>query len=411
MTQSGGRRPYPKFILFLTVFLDLAGFGMILPLLPFYAETYGAGAFQVGILFAAYSLAQAIGAPLLGRLSDLKGRRPVLIGSLLVNVGALILFALGRDFTTLLIARSISGLSAANFTIAQAYIADVTAPEERAKGLGMIGAALGLGFVLGPAIGGILSLYSHVAVPLGAAGLVLLDVGLVATRLPESRPPEARARLDRRFDPPWSGLARAPRPVAGLLALYFLVIFAFAGMETTLALYCEGAFGFGVAEISALMVLIGIVIVIVQGGLVGRLAKRYGETRLVLWGLLAMVVGMFTLPLAPTVALLALTTVFLALGSGLHNPSLLSLVSRLTPKDDQGATLGLTRSSGSLARAFGPLLGGWLFETQSPQSPFFAAGALLVLSLMAAVPLMRRLGALLPPRGSADPAPVPAETV
>ena len=232
---------------------------------------------------------------------------------------------------------------------------------------------------------------SHIAVPLGAAVITLFDVVLVAFRLPESRPPEQRSSRDHRFDPPWAGLARAPRAVTGLLGLYFLVTFAFAGMETTLALFGEWAFGFGVAETSWLMVLIGVVIVIVQGGLVGRLAKRFGESRLVTWGLAIMIVGMVTLPFAPTVLFLAISTVLLAIGSGVHNPSLLSLISRLTPPTDQGATLGLTRSSGSLARAAGPLLAGWLFESLSPQSPFMTAGFLLGLALLVAIPLTQGL--------------------
>ncbi len=384
------RPHFPKLILFLTVFLDLAGFGMILPLLPFYAEEYGAGPFQVGVLFAAYSLAQAVGAPLLGRLSDYRGRRPVLLGALLVNVAALLLFAVARDFTTLLLARCLSGLAAANFAIAQAYVADVTPPEKRAAGLGLLGAALGLGFVLGPALGGLLSLKSHVAVPVGAAALTLFDVLLVAWKLPESRGVQQPGAASRRFEAPWTGLTRAPWAVTGLVALYFLVTFAFAGMETTLALYCERRFDFGVAETSWLMVFIGVIIVIVQGGLIGRLTTRFGEANLVLAGLAIMVLGMFGFPLAPTVLLLTLATALLALGSGLHNPSLHSLISRQTSAADQGANLGLTRSSGSLARGLGPLLAGWLFEQHTPATPFFVAALLLAVALLAAFPLVRR---------------------
>jgi MFS transporter, DHA1 family, tetracycline resistance protein len=260
----------PRALLFLTVFLDVAGFGMILPLLPFYAQRYGADAFAVGALFACYSLAQALCAPLLGRLSDRYGRRPVLLAALLANAGALLLFASAETFLVLFVARTLSGVAAANFSIAQAYVADVTPPRDRARGLGMIGAALGLGFVLGPGLGGLLAMLGDAAgldgqraVPIGAAVLTLANFALVAMRLPESLPTAGRRPLRLGAMVPLVGLLRVERPVLGLMALFFAVIFAFSTMEATLALFCAERFGFGIGETSVLLVALGVVIALV----------------------------------------------------------------------------------------------------------------------------------------------------
>src|SRR4051812_29414927 len=291
-------------LLFLTVFLDIAGFGMILPLLPFYAQRYGADPLRVGALFACYSLAQALCAPVLGRLSDRFGRRPVLLTALFANAGALLLFGLAGSFVVLFIARTASGMAAANFSIAQAYVADITPPRDRTRGLGMIGAAVGMGFVLGPGIGGALALLGQRAVPLGAAVLALLNLALVAVRLPESLPAERRKALDPAAFVPFAGLARVEKPVLGLLGLFFVVLFAFSTMEGTIALYCQHRFGFGIGQTSMLMVGIGVVVAVVQGGLVGRLAARFGEPRLMLAGIAIMAIGLAVLPEAPVVAAL-----------------------------------------------------------------------------------------------------------
>lgn len=375
-------------ILFLTVFLDVAGFGMILPLLPFYAQRYGADAFQVGALFATYSLAQALFAPLLGRLSDRLGRRPVLLGALVASAASLLLFASARSFLVLFIARTASGMAAANISITQAYVADTTPPLERARGLGLLGAAMGLGFVLGPGLGGLLALLGQVAVPLGAAALALVNLILVATSLPESLPPEAR-HGGRGSWFPLVGLFHVERPVAAMLGVFFVVIFAFSIMEATLALYCEERFGFGVLETSLLLVMIGVVLAGVQGIFIGRLVTRFGEQALVVTGILIMAVGLLALPLAPVVSLLAGTCALLAIGAGIHQPSLLGLLSRMSRESSQGETLGLSRSMQALARTVGPLWGGWAFKSLGPEWPFWTGGGVMALALLAAIYLLR----------------------
>jgi MFS transporter, DHA1 family, tetracycline resistance protein len=384
MTPARSARP----LLFLTVFLDVAGFGMILPLLPFYAQRYGADAFDVGALFACYSLAQGLCAPLLGRLSDRFGRRPVLLAALFANAAALLLFAGAQSFAMLFVARTASGIAAANFGIAQAYVADVTAPQERARGMGMIGAAMGMGFVLGPGIGGLLAMLGQQAVPLGAAALTLANFALVALWLPESLPPEARRPLRGSAMVPLAGLARCGRPALRLLILFFIVIFAFSTMEGTLALYCAARFGFGVGETSALMVSIGVVMAIVQGLLVGRLVTRFGERRLALAGIVLMTLGLLTLPLAPL--LFAGACALLAIGLGIHQPSLLGMLSRLASRGEQGEALGLSRSMQAFARTFGPLWGGWTFKTLGIGWPFWTAGSVMALAGLAAVLLLAR---------------------
>lgn len=387
---------FPRATLFFTVFLDLAGFGMILPLLPFYAQRYGADAFQVGLLFSVYSLSQAIGAPLLGRVSDRFGRRPILLITVAGHGLSLILFALAGSFTVLLIARIAAGIFAANFSIAQAYVADVTPPETRAKGMGLVGAALGMGFVVGPGLGGLLSFLGQVAVPLGAAVLAAVNFVMILRALPESLEKRTRRRAGRWN--PIRGIREIGAPTGALLVLFFLIIVAFSAMEGTLALFCEAVFGFGVAETSVLLVMIGVVIAVVQGGLLGRLVERFGERGLVRTGIALMALGLLGVPLsAPlrvgvgALGLLGLASILLAVGNGVCNPSLLGLISRLTEAERQGQTLGVTRSLGALARTAGPLWGGWVFRELGPSWPYYLAALLMLGTLGLAFVLLRRL--------------------
>lgn len=384
-------------VIFLTVLLDLLGFGMVLPLLPFYAERYGASPFGVAMIFASFSLAQFVFAPLWGRLSDRLGRRPVLLGSIAGAVAAYTLFAFARSFTVLLIARTASGIAAANYSIAQAYVADTTAPEERARGMGFLGAAFGLGFVLGPVLGGLAGTLGYAAVPAAAGLLSALNLVLAFFLVPESLPEEVR-RSRRAARHAWvSGddvrRAARDRSVAGLMLLVFLVIFAFAAMEATLGLFVEHRHGFGFFETAWLFTYLGVVMVIVQGGLLGRLVRRFGERRLIFAGIVAMAVGLVLLPVSAGpggLVLLAAATGLLAIGMGLQNPSALALISRMTDEHRQGGTLGVARSLGALARGVGPLWGGWAFGKLGPAWPFWSAAALMVLALAVSVPILQR---------------------
>lgn len=381
---------------FVTVLLDLIGFGMILPLLPFYAQKLAATPAEIGWLFASYSLAQLVFAPLLGRLSDRVGRRPVLLTSIAGGIGAYLLFASAGTYGMLLLARSLAGIAAANYSIAQAYVADVTPPKDRSRAMGMVvGAAFGLGFILGPALGGLIAhFFGDRAVPLTSAGLGVINLILAALWLRESLPPEVRGRVhgESWLDP--RGVARVwhNAPVRGLMLLFFLVTFCFSMMESTLALFCQARFRFGVAETSMLFVFIGVILVGVQGGAVGPLVKKFGERRLIVAGILLMGAGLLLLPWAPLWWFLLPALALLALGSGVHNPSSLGLLSLLTDDAAQGGTSGVYRSFGALARTLGPVAGPWLFGSSAGiESPFWAAGALMLAALLPARLLLRRI--------------------
>lgn len=382
---------------FVTVLLDLIGFGMILPLLPFYAQELQATPARIGWLFASYSLAQLVFAPLLGRLSDRVGRRPVLLASIAGGILAYLLFAGSRTFWVLLLARSLAGVAAANYSIAQAYVADVTPPHERSRAMGMVvGTAFGLGFILGPALGGFIAHFAgDRAVPLTAACLGAVNLILALAWLRESLPPEVRGRSSGEswLDPRAIARVWSDTRVRGLILLFFLVTFCFSIMETTLALFCQARFGFGVPETSWLFVFIGVILVGVQGGGVGPLVKKFGEKRLILAGIVLMGLGLLLLPWAPSWWLLLPALVLLAIGAGVHNPSSLGLLSLLTDEGTQGGTSGLYRSFGALARTLGPVAGPWLFGSAGISWPFWIAGALMLAALLPARLLLRRVKA------------------
>jgi multidrug resistance protein len=379
---------------FVTVLLDLIGFGMIIPLLPFYAQEYHATPAQVGWLFASFSLAQFVFAPLLGRLSDHLGRRPVLLVTIAGGIGAYLLFAFAPSFLWLLVSRALSGVAAANYGIAQAYVADVTPPEQRSKAMGMVvGAAFGLGFILGPALGGVLAAHAGPRwVPLTGAILGVVNLAAALVWLKESLPAEVRGKVHGDWFEPQS-LVRTWRnpPVRGLMLLAFLVTFCFSMMETTLALYCQKRFGFGMAKTAYLFVFVGVLLVLVQGGLVGPLVKRFGERRLILDSILLMTAGLALLPLSGNPLLILPGLALLAFGSGLHNPSSLGLLSLLTDPTEQGATSGIYRSYGALARTLGPLAGPWMFQAVGIRSPFWAAGGLMLAAFGLGWSLLRRM--------------------
>lgn len=386
--------------IFVTVLLDLIGFGMILPLLPFYGQEFHATPFQIGLLFSSYSLAQLVFAPLLGRLSDRTGRRPVLLVSIAGSVAAYLLFAAADSFFVLLLARTLSGVAASNYAIAQAYVADVSSREDRSKAMGLIGAAFGIGFVLGPALGGLLAHVGsegalvhlgHRLVPLTAAILSAVNLVIALAWLPESLSAELKGRSRQGSWLDFADLKAAwgHAPLRGLMLLYFLVLFCFSMMEATLALFCQDRFGYGTPETAWLFVYVGVLLVVVQGGLLGRLLRRFGERRLILSGIGLMAAGLALLPAGSFLALLLASLALLAVGQGVNQPSTLGLLSRMTSDSAQGSTIGLTRSFGALARALGPAAGTWIFGEAGAGWPFWAAGGLMLLALALAASVLR----------------------
>lgn len=398
MPRSDGRRGPglgPRLVLFLTVFIHLLGFGLLLPILPYYAKTYGAGGLVVGLLSASFSFFQFLFAPVWGRLSDRVGRRPILLGSLIVTSASYLVFGFAHSLWLLFASRILAGIAGAVLPTAQTYIADTTSPEERTKGMGMIGAALGLGFTFGPAIGGALSHWGYSVPAFASAGFALLAAVLAFFLLPESLSPESRteAAARRRARP---GLAVAfsdafahpsVRPV---LLLYFVGTLCFAGLEATFALFGHDRYGLKAMNIGYLLGYMGILAVLMQGGLVGRLARRFGEPTLVRSGFLLLGAGMLAAGVAPPFSWLLVALAAVALGNGLASPSLAGLVSIATVAAEQGSVLGVYQALGSLARTVGPFLGGLAFDTLGPTSPLWIGGTVLALASFMAGSLPRR---------------------
>jgi multidrug resistance protein len=390
-------------IVFATVFIDLLGFGIVIPLLPVYSQAFGASELELGLLFSSFSAMQFLFAPLWGRLSDRIGRRPVLIGGLLGTAGSYLLFAQAESMRLLFLSRAMAGFFGANISTAQAVIADVTPPEHRAKGMGLIGAAFGLGFTLGPLFGGELTRVSSSAPGWAAAGLSLLAALVGFWRLPETRRAGgARARL---FG--FEQLRRALRePRLGTpYLLYFLAVFAFSCFEAMFTRFGLARFPaqFNVpraieqasaAEVMAAapiagryLAAIGILSALIQGGLIRRLVPRFGETALAWVGPLLLGLALASIGASGRAGIwsgVLIGCALMPLGFGLNNPALNGLISRAAPDSEQGAYLGLSQSLASLARVTGPPVAGLAYAAGGPSSPFFLAALVLALATLVA---------------------------
>ena len=376
---SSGRSPLV--VLFLTVFIDLMGFGIVIPLLPIYAKQMNATPFTAGALIAVYSLMQLVFAPVWGRISDDIGRRPVLLMCLAGSALSYLLLAGAWRLEVLFLARVLAGVAGASIPVAQAYIADVTGPAERARGMGLIGAAFGLGMVIGPALGGGLSLLGP-RVPEGfAAGLCLANVLVAAYRLPESLPGSVRRPAPFRHPLSLASLRdAAARPgAAGLLAVFFLVTLGFAVLEGTFSLAAADRYGYSQAQVDWLWVYMGLVAVVVQGWLVGRLARRLPERALIVLGSAALGLGFLGIPFAgPAIGLPIGLLMALALvvgGQGLASPSLSSLISNTVEESVYGEALGVSQSLSAGARVLGPAGGGLIFHRFDASAAYLAAAA------------------------------------
>lgn len=387
----------PRLVLFLTVFIHLVGFGIVIPLLPYYAEVYGANGVTVGMLVASFSLMQFLFTPMWGRVSDRIGRRPVLLGSLAVTGVSYLLFAQAESLAALFASRILAGIAGAAISTAQAYVADTTEPSRRTHGMGLIYAAFGAGFIFGPAIGGALSRFGYSVPGYAAAGLAFFAAALALALLPESLTPEARraaaARQRARISP-----ARVfRRPVIGpAMALFFLSTLCFAAMEATFAIYGERRFRLGPQEVGYLMAFVGVVAALLQAGAVGALARRFGEGALVRAGVFVMGAGLVAMGTAPAFPLLVVAMGVVAVGSSLTGPTLAGLVSFAAGAEEQGAVLGIYSSMGSLARAVGPLLGGLAFDHIAISSPMWLGGAVVALSAWFAFRLPRSIAKAAP---------------
>lgn len=363
----------PLVVIFTTVFIDLIGFGIVIPVLPFYAEgtLFNATPRTVGLLFASYSIMQLIFSPVLGGLSDKHGRRPVLLLSIIgTGIGFLVL-GFATNVLMLFAGRILDGITGGNISTAQAYIADITTKENRAKGMGLIGAAFGLGFIFGPALGGILSQWGIHVPFVFAAVLCFANAVLLYFTLPETVTPDHPAKNSAAGSRSWRQVAlslKQPR-LAFVLVIYFLFIVAFSIMTTSFSLYTMFRFGYDAQHTGYLFAYVGLIAVIIQGGLIGRLVKRFGELPLVIFGAFCFAISLFAVPFVGPAAgglagLLIGGGVF-SMGNSLATPALTSLSSKSVGPEQQGMVLGVTQSTASLARAVGPFLAAVLINSST----------------------------------------------
>ncbi len=394
--------------IFAVVFVDLLGFSLILPLITFYAGAYGASATIAGLLIASYAAAQFVGAPLLGRLSDQYGRRPVLLVSIVGTILGFLLLGLADPLgrllagavpanlfgdpvstqntlilTLLFTSRILDGLTGGNISVAQAYIADVTDESNRAKGMGLIGAAFGLGFIFGPVIGGTLSVWGYGAPAFAAAGLATLNLIAVYIWLPESLTEARRDELSGQSRPLFDILAvskalQRPR-VNPLLYTRFFYGFTFATLETVFPLYAEYRLNLDERMTSYIFAYIGVLIVLVQWGVVHRLAARFADNYLILGGLLLLTISMLGWGLAPNLFVVLIVLALICLAGGVLNTTLRSALSKAVYADEVGGMMGLSSSIDSLTHILAPSLGGLILQRLGTAAPGIVTTVLLIL--------------------------------
>ena len=368
--------------IFLVVFIDLIGFGIVLPLLQFWGRDLGASGFKVGLIIASFSIMQFLFAPFWGRLSDRFGRRPILLISLLGSTLSYVLFANSHSWIELLISRCFAGFCGANIAVAQAYIADITPPEKRSKGMGMIGMAFGLGFILGPVIGGITVGQTHAYGAAGwiASGLCGINFLMAIFLLPESLKTKGTSKEWSRFNRGVSG-KRYSKWVWCLFGVTFCSNLAFTIWETTFGMWLKQNvhYQFTGQQFSYLLACVGLVSAFVQGGVIGKLVKAFGEEKLLCWSNGLMIATNFLIPFCTSLGWLVFVLVGLALGNGICRPTLYGSVSLSFSSEEQGTILGGLQSISSLARIVGPLLGGWLIDLNL-NAPFWLSAASLVVA-------------------------------
>lgn len=365
----------PLLTIFLIVFFDLLSFGIVIPILPYYSRTFGASAFELGWLMASYSIAQFLFAPIWGSLSDRMGRRPVLLATILLGASAMVATALAGSFFVLLLARTLAGAFAGNISTATAYIADVTDDQNRAKGMGVIGAGFGLGFIFGPALGGILSTTQHgFALPILVAaclGFVNFLFAFFVLDEPERHRERENAK---RFRAAGEALAN---PRTGYpIGLFFLHTLAFTQLEVAFGFYVLWRFGYEAHGAGWLLAGMGFVSALMQGGLIGRLSKKFGELRLLPFGFLIMGLGMLGAPFAPDTLIFVVCLLAVATGMGISSPCLSSLASKGAPASRRGAVMGIYQSGSALARVIGPPVAGLLYDRAGPGSPLLVSAGL-----------------------------------
>lgn len=376
-------------LIFFTVFIDLVGFGLIIPVLPTYAQQLHADDFAVGCVIATYSVFQFFFTPIWGRMSDKVGRRPILLFSLAASALGYLIWGFSSSLILLFVSRAVAGAGNANIAVAQAYVSDVTTKENRAKGMGLVGAAFGLGFVLGPAIGGgcVYMGFNLQTIGFVAAALSIIDLVLTFFLLPE---PQQRSNAGiERFTKEKNFFFNTlgdPKLRVSLL-IFFIATFAFANMEATIVLLTTKKLNFGSFENTMMFLYIGLLIVFVQGGMIHRLNKKYGEKKLIGIGSVMVALGLVLTPVSSNLYVLGAALFLLAVGSGLNNPANQSLLSKLAPEDKTGGVLGVGQSLSTLGRIAGPVIGGFAFQYLGMSSPYFIGAVAMAVAFVLSMKL------------------------
>ncbi len=378
--------------LFIIIFVQLVGFGIILPLLPYYSESLGASPLTIGFLLASFSLFQFIFSPILGEISDKIGRRPVLLISMLGTVISFILLGIANTMLLLFVSRIIDGISGGNISAAQAYIADITNEENRTYGMGILTAGFGLGFIFGPSIGGLLAQYGYHVPALFAAVLSFIAFILTYFFLPESLdktkvPLKTRNKL---FDIELFKDALSRPTIGALIILFFFFMLAFSLLQGTFALFANDSLGLSVTQVGYVFAYIGIVSVVTQLVFLKKLVKYFGEKKLAVVGLMIAAVSFALIPFAHSMLDLMFVFTTLSFGNSVVNPVLTGLISKLTPKHEQGSVMGIFQSVSALGRLFGPLAGTFVYE-YSIVAPYFAASIVVGLSSFGAFNILRKI--------------------
>ena len=391
-TPAGGQLG----ILFLVVFINLVGFGVILPVFPFFGSMVGASPTATTIAMAAYSLGQLIGAPLWGKVSDRIGRRPVLIWSLIGSLLSYFVMAVSHDIWTLGLARLFGGLMAGNIAAAFAYVGDMTDETSRPKAMGMIGAAFGLGFIFGPAIGGLIAgdtpnLEDFAQVCLVAAAITALAAAAVWWKLPESLTADRRAAVAALASPPRTADVLKAKPVIwALMALSLLVIGSAAMMETTFAFFARDRFDWGPRDVGLAFGLVGIIAATLQGGFAAPLNRKFGGGTVMVAGVIVYAIGLWAMGMATESGMLLITLAMTAAAVGLFNPAYQTLVAAESDDSDRGLVNGLTQAASSLGRVIGPGVSGSVYQNYGQSAPFTAGAVIMVIALVLAIGVRRR---------------------
>lgn len=365
--------------IFFIVFLDLFGFGIILPLLPYIAEQFQANALTIGLLSSTYSFFQLIAAPILGKLSDRYGRKKLLAISQFGSAVGFVLLGLAHSLPLLFLSRIIDGITGGNISIAQAYMADITDKESRAKGMGLLGAAFGLGFILGPAVGGVLSNFGFAA-PAFVAAVMAGLTSLATIFFLKETVNTKKASRSHKTELSLAGVLEILKiePLGLLVVIFFLISLSFSGLQATFALWAQESFGYGPSEIGWIFAMIGVIGIITQVLLLPRLIKRLGERKLLALGVLSLGIGLLLHPIVIVPWMLVFTTSFLAFGNGVSNPTLQAIASENVSPVMYGAALGVMHSSASLGRVFGPIIGGELFDIFGHNAPYLVSGLIML---------------------------------